>query len=265
MGDETEMGSRNAKARLLHWKISYDQRVNTLGNPWIMLLYTWLIPCQDNLGRLEGDADVIKGMVFPRLKRVKESDVEQWLQALHDHGLIFRYHANGGLYLQFPVESVGRHQRVVGNMSKESDFPNLPTEEYEAWLKQARGRIDAYERVRTRSPELNRSEQKETEQNGRLDDGFTRFWEQYPRKVGKGAAERVWDRLKPSLELEQTMLAAIARTKASPQWLKDAGQFIPHPKTWLQERRWEDEVSIDLGQKPEHVRRLEAEVLGHAI
>lgn len=27
----------------------------------------------------------------------------------------------------------------------------------------------------------------------------------------------------------------------SKQWTKDNGQFIPHPSTWLNQSRWEDE------------------------
>lgn len=30
----------------------------------------------------------------------------------------------------------------------------------------------------------------------------------------------------------------------SEQWKKDGGQFIPHPTTWLNGDRWEDEVEI---------------------
>ena len=37
------------------------------------------------------------------------------------------------------------------------------------------------------------------------------------------------------------MIAAVERHQASPQWQKDGGQFIPHPKTWLREGRWKDE------------------------
>jgi hypothetical protein len=27
----------------------------------------------------------------------------------------------------------------------------------------------------------------------------------------------------------------------SAEWTKDGGQFIPHPATWLNQKRWEDE------------------------
>lgn len=68
--------------------------------------------------------------------------------------------------------------------------------------------------------------------------GFAEFWLAYPVKRGKGAAEKAWKRLRPDL---QTVLDAIAIAKRSDQWLKNGGEFIPYPATWLNQRRWEDE------------------------
>lgn len=72
------------------------------------------------------------------------------------------------------------------------------------------------------------------------DDGFEAFWFAYPRKVGKGAAERAWRKVPPD-HLDR-ILAAVATQSQSDQWRKDGGQFIPHPSTWLNQRRWEDEA-----------------------
>src|SRR5262245_12808823 len=69
---------------------------------------------------------------------------------------------------------------------------------------------------------------------------FLRFWEAYPKKVGKGAAFKVWKKLRPSKTTVEDMLIAIAGQRRSRQWLKDQGQFVPHPATWLNQARWED-------------------------
>jgi len=74
------------------------------------------------------------------------------------------------------------------------------------------------------------------------DESFTTFWQAYPNKKGKGAAEKAWKKAKINGELE-TVLKAIEVQKRSAQWSRDGGQFIPHPSTWLNERRWEDEVA----------------------
>lgn len=72
--------------------------------------------------------------------------------------------------------------------------------------------------------------------------GFDRFWDAYPRKTAKAPARKAFDRLKPDGVLLETMLHAIEAHKASEQWTRDGGQFIPHPATWLNQRRWEDEL-----------------------
>lgn len=72
---------------------------------------------------------------------------------------------------------------------------------------------------------------------------FESFWAAYPRRVGKADALKAWKRIKPNDELAQEMIAAIERQSTSPQWLRDGGQYIPHPSTWLNQGRWEDEVN----------------------
>lgn len=72
-------------------------------------------------------------------------------------------------------------------------------------------------------------------------DRFERFWKAYPRKVAKGGAQAIWRRLNPSEELTAQMIRAVERQAGSDQWSKDGGKFIPHPTTWLNQGRWQDE------------------------
>lgn len=69
---------------------------------------------------------------------------------------------------------------------------------------------------------------------------FAAFWSAYPKKVGKGAAEKAWAKARINGEYD-TVLAAIAAQRESVQWRRDGGQYIPNPATWINERRWEDE------------------------
>lgn len=77
--------------------------------------------------------------------------------------------------------------------------------------------------------------------------GFADFWSAYPKKVGKGAAEKAWEKAKADLSL---VLAAIKTQADSDQWRKDGGQFIPNPATWISQRRWEDGVTVTAEPKP---------------
>ena len=69
---------------------------------------------------------------------------------------------------------------------------------------------------------------------------FLEFWAAYPRKIGKGAAWKVWKQRKDRPK-NGDMLASVEAHKRSEQWTKDGGQYIPHPATFLNQARWEDE------------------------
>lgn len=75
-------------------------------------------------------------------------------------------------------------------------------------------------------------------------DLFDRFWNLYPNKKNKSNARKAWAKLKVTDHLFDQIAAGLARYCASPDWVKDGGQFIPHPTTWLNGKRWEDEVAL---------------------
>lgn len=94
---------------------------------------------------------------------------------------------------------------------------------------------------------------------------FDRFWAAYPRKVDKDKARRAWKRLKVTDALLETILAGLERDKRSPQWVKDCGQFIPYPATWLNNRRWESQTAPppDRGGLPDQGAVFSAEEVGY--
>ncbi len=71
---------------------------------------------------------------------------------------------------------------------------------------------------------------------------FEIFWKVYPRKVGKEAAYKAWGKLKPPIE---ACLSTLEWQKESRDWLKDGGEYIPHPATWLNQKRWQDEKAVE--------------------
>lgn len=71
---------------------------------------------------------------------------------------------------------------------------------------------------------------------------FEEFWAAYPKKQGKGAARKAWMKIRPNTETFKTIMESVkAHAANNPQWLKDNGQYIPNPATWLNQTRWEDE------------------------
>lgn len=71
---------------------------------------------------------------------------------------------------------------------------------------------------------------------------FAAFWKLYPKKQGKGAAEKAWKKIKPTAELFDTIVTAVEAAKLSEQWQRENGRYIPNPATWLNQKRWEDDI-----------------------
>ena len=74
------------------------------------------------------------------------------------------------------------------------------------------------------------------------DDGqqFILFWYRYPKKVAKREAQRAWARLSSQDRAE--CLARLPAMVAHWQLSGTLRRYIPHPSTFLNGRRWEDEL-----------------------
>lgn len=78
-----------------------------------------------------------------------------------------------------------------------------------------------------------------------IGDRFGDWYSHYPKKKSQGAAERAFKKINPSEELLKTMILSVEAAKETKGWIKDGGQFIPYPATWLNAKGWEDEISKD--------------------
>ncbi len=76
-------------------------------------------------------------------------------------------------------------------------------------------------------------------------DQFEIFWKGYPKKTSKENAKKAWLKIKPNDELIAKITKAVKEQKLSER----ESQFIPHAATWLNAKRWEDELSSTT-QKP---------------
>ncbi len=72
------------------------------------------------------------------------------------------------------------------------------------------------------------------------DTAFETFWNEYPKKVGKVAARKAFDKVNVPLE---TLVDAVKSQKCSEQWTRENGRYIPNPTTWLNQGRWDDTLS----------------------
>lgn len=78
---------------------------------------------------------------------------------------------------------------------------------------------------------------------------FDHFWSLYPRRVAKRAALKAWEKEMRSGTTPEEIIEGLRRQLAHLS-AKEA-QFIPHPATWLNQGRWEDEVTEQPARKAE--------------
>lgn len=69
---------------------------------------------------------------------------------------------------------------------------------------------------------------------------FGLFWQAYPRRVARGDAIKAFAKVPEALH-GGIVEHLLKRRTADPAWLKDGGQFIPYPATWLNQLGWQDE------------------------
>jgi len=83
---------------------------------------------------------------------------------------------------------------------------------------------------------------------------FAEFWKEYPKKVGKASCLKAWLKLRPNTELFAQIMDALTKQKGSVQWQREAGRYIPNPLTWINQGRWDDELTEVGRSQPEAPR-----------
>jgi hypothetical protein len=193
------------------------------------LLFIGLWTQADKAGRLEDRPKRLKGELFP----YDDLKIDDALGRLANAGLIVRYEGNGARLIAIPTWEKHQH---------------LNAREPDSVLPPHMGGCASIP-----AP----AEGKGTEWKGSGKEGndhalraaFDGLWSVYPRKVGKDAALAEFLKIRPDIALTADMVAAVRRQSDSPQWRKDGGQFIPHPRTWLKQGR-----CMDIESRPDRIR-----------
>ena len=199
------------------------------------LLFVELWTICDDSGRTRAASRMLASLLFPY-----DDDapglIEGWLEELEREHCITRYTSDSQTYLQ--VSNWLNHQKI--DRPSASKIPAF--DESSRIIANARELSSVDQGPRTKDQGKEKALDHRTDDRARVRSDFnTRFWPAYPRKVGKSNAEKAWRKLDPDPETVKDIITAIAVQRESDQWRRDEGQFIPHPATWLNGRRWEDE------------------------
>lgn len=248
--------------RLLHPCIGDSEKIARLTDMEFRVWVTYLLAA-DDFGILPMLASKIQG-AERTLGNRRKAQIERALATLVEVGLVRQFDHQGQAFICSPAWQ--KHQKMryprhtyypkpnetvlascdddtrelfekhtgpiaistYGDLSRNAaetsrDFPRLP-------------RADTRETARGNGSRL----EAKGKEDARI--RFDRWWAEYPRKTAKDAAWREWLQRSPSDELTDQMIGKVREQRASAQWLKDGGQFIPHPRTWLHQGRWQDEA-----------------------
>ncbi|MDD2054948.1 phage replication protein [Pseudomonas putida] len=229
--------ARNIKPAL------FKNEVLGVADPMLTLLFEGLWLLADKAGRLEDRPLRIKGELFPYRDCI---DTEGMLAWLASEGFITRYTVSGKRFIQ--VENFDKHQNPHRN-EPESVIPSVSegciTTDFGGTTSAITGSAPADSLIPDSgfltADSLNPSTPPALPTSA-SDDLFPKFWKLYPNKKGKANAEKAWKKLKVTDELFTLIASGLAKQVVCAEWTKDGGQFIPHPATWLNGKRWEDEV-----------------------
>ena len=210
-------------------------------SPLGRLLFIGLWTIADRAGRLEDRPRRIKAEVLP----YDDCDCDTTLSELQRHGFILRYEANGERFIQ--VLNFCKHQNPH---VKESESTIPAPDEHGANGENTRVNTGHHTSM-VQAPETHSLSPADSlnpitdsplpepdTPRTRASEHFDRFWSAYPRKTAKRDAERAFRRLDPGPEQLDEMLSAIARQRLWSQWQQG---YIPHPATWINGKRWQDE------------------------
>lgn len=219
------------------------------------LLFIGLWTEADREGRLEDRPRRLKMALFP----ADSVDISSMLDDLDHLGFIKRYAVGEVQAIQ--IINWAKHQNPHMKEAK-SIIPEMPVVDasrgkHEASTVQAPDSHSSFPADSLSLDSLNLIPDSLNPSQAPVDRAelFARFWKLYPRKVGKDKAEKAWAKIKLTQDLFDVIVSALGKQALTPGWTKDGGQFIPHASTWLNGKRWEDEMTVSTNVHPFPPRR----------
>jgi hypothetical protein len=98
-----------------------------------------------------------------------------------------------------------------------------------------------------------------------IEEEFTRFWELYPRRVGRKKALSAYRAARKAVSVEEIAQGLVAQL---PDLRRREVSYVPHPATWLNQGRWADDPRSSAqasGRRNYEAEWAEARAAGHDI
>ena len=202
--------------------------------PLTRLLFIGLWCIADRDGYLEDRPNKIKAEILP----YDNCDINKMLESLNGN-FIKRYSVKGQKYI------------LINNFSKHQN-PHLKEQPSE--IPRIEQVTDEHHTSTILAPDLHHTSPADSlnpitdslnpiygQNDQDYENKFEEFYKKYSKKVKKQEVKKWFKKNKPSNELFSSIMNSLEQFRASKDWQKDGGQFIPYPSTWLNQKRWEDE------------------------
>jgi hypothetical protein len=139
------------------------------------------------------------------------------------------------------IEVVEGGWRLLNHAHYRAKFGRDDRRKYQRdWVRRKRESTPVDKSTKSIQAEAEAEAEAKSKDQERALDGFDRFWACYPRKVAKVAARKAWVKQQGS-SLVELIVRGVGLAKDQPNWL-ESDRYVPHPATWLNGRRWEDEA-----------------------
>ena len=185
-------------------------------------------------------------MLFPKnYKNVTEKKIEVWLDELEVNYLILRWAQKDCVWgIMITWED---HQRIRSTHKRRT--PKPPEVIYKKIKEIKEKNVNCCQLTTSDRLNLNPNLNPNLNLKTTYDQKFELFWNEYPKKISKKEAHRIWTKkIKPDEKLFEMIMSALKKQKTSIKWNQEDGKYINHPTTWLNQERWNDQ--LDYGSNP---------------
>ena len=114
-----------ARGRMLNKKVCGSVKFQNLPDDTCRLLATWMIANLDVQGVFYGDPAMVRSAIFPRRSDITVDQIECYLKAIEDTGLMWRFEAKGDIWQFWP--GFLAEQPGLRTDRETPDFPTPPT------------------------------------------------------------------------------------------------------------------------------------------
>lgn len=219
------------RSRMVKPEFFDDEKLSEISRD-ARLLFIGLWVNSDDYGVVKGNHKWLKSKIYP-YDEISPHQFTKWIKELEAQDCIRAFKTKGENYYwirTFTVHQTINRPSATRNVSPPASLMEPSVSPHGVLMSETETEVN----TETETKNLVR-----LKSDG--DNGFDSFWKAYPKKIAKQEALKAYKKAKKKPTVER-LLESLRRQIDSPKWQEEDGKYIPHPATWLNQGRWDDEV-----------------------